>query len=83
MKKILLMTDNETEFFKTFGLRVAELRKARGLTQTELGELIGVNQTAVGSYEIGRRKDSAFAGFAVSESAGCIGERTDRGGIEF
>ena len=56
MKKILLMTENETEFFKTFGLRVAELRKARGLTQTELGELIGVNQTAVGSYEIGRRR---------------------------
>lgn len=50
------MTDNDTEFFKIFGTRLAELRKARGLTQAELGEQIGVNQTAIGSYEIGRRR---------------------------
>jgi transcriptional regulator with XRE-family HTH domain len=56
MNDILSMTDTETEFFQIFGKRVAELRKARGLTQTELGEQIGVNQTAIGSYEIGRRR---------------------------
>ena len=56
MNDICSMTDTETEFFQLFGKRVAELRKARGLTQAELGDQIGVNQTAIGSYEIGRRR---------------------------
>lgn len=56
MNDIPLMTENDTEFFQLFGKRMAELRKARGLTQAELGEQIGVNQTAIGSYEIGRRR---------------------------
>ena len=50
------MTKSETDYFKAFGKRLAALRKARGLTQSELAEQIGVNQTAVGSYEIGRRR---------------------------
>lgn len=56
MKQILLMTENDTEYFQLFGKKLAELRKARGLTQAELAEQINVNQTAVGSYEIGRRR---------------------------
>lgn len=56
MNDFLSMTDNDTEFFKAFGKRLADLRKERGLTQAELGEQIGVNQTAIGSYEIGRRR---------------------------
>ena len=56
MNEIPLMTDNDTDFFLLFGKRLAELRKARGLTQAELAEQIDVNQTAVGSYEIGRRR---------------------------
>ena len=56
MNDFLPMTDNDTEFFKAFGKRLADLRKERGLTQAELGEQIGVNQTAIGSYEIGRRR---------------------------
>lgn len=51
-----LMTENDSEYFNAFGKRLAELRKDRGLTQTELGEQISVNQTAIGSYEIGRRR---------------------------
>lgn len=50
------MTDSDSVFFKAFGERVAELRKARGLTQAALGELVGVDQTAIASYEIGRRR---------------------------
>ncbi len=37
---------------ETFGLRLANLRKNRGLTQTELGKLIGVSQRVVSYYEI-------------------------------
>lgn len=34
-----------------FGSRLAEIRKAKGLTQTELGELIGASQRMVAYYE--------------------------------
>ncbi len=51
-----IMTDNDTTFFKTFGQRLTDMRKARGLTQAQLGETLGLDQTAVASYEIGRRR---------------------------
>ena len=50
------MTDDDTAFFKTFGQRLTDMRKARGLTQAQLGETLGLDQTAVASYEIGRRR---------------------------
>jgi len=50
------MTDHDTTFFKTFGQRLTDMRKARGLTQAQLGETLGLDQTAVASYEIGRRR---------------------------
>ena len=56
MKDFPYMTENESEFFVMFGQRMAKLRMARGLTQAELAEQIGVNQTAIGSYEIARRR---------------------------
>jgi len=52
----LLMTDTEISFFKTFGQRIAELRKQRGLTQSDLADTLGLDQTAVASYEVGRRR---------------------------
>ena len=56
MNELSRMTDNDTDYFRRFGERLATMRKARGLTQTDLGQQIGVNQTAIGSYEIGRRR---------------------------
>lgn len=50
------MTDSETSFFKTFGHRIAELRRQRGLTQSDLATALGMDQTAVASYEVGRRR---------------------------
>lgn len=50
------MTANDSTFFKTFGQRIARLRKQRGLTQQELGELLNMDQTAIASYEVGRRR---------------------------
>jgi transcriptional regulator with XRE-family HTH domain len=35
----------------TFGARLLELRKSKGLSQTELGELIGVHKNVLGKYE--------------------------------
>ena len=50
------MTASETEFFKTFGQRIADLRKRRGITQSDLAAALGLDQTAIASYEVGRRR---------------------------
>ena len=50
------MTDNEKAFYQTLGIRIAQLRKEQGLTQTQLGELIDISQQHVASYEVGRRR---------------------------
>ena len=35
-----------------FGQRLAEIRKARGLTQTRLGKVLGVSQRVITYYEV-------------------------------
>lgn len=50
------MTQDEKQFFKVLGMRVAALRKEQGLTQAQLGELLGISQQMVASYEVGRRR---------------------------
>ena len=50
------MTDNEKAFYQTLGIRIAQLRKEQGLTQTQLGALMGISQQHVASYEVGRRR---------------------------
>ena len=50
------MNQTELDFFKELGGRVAQARKAQGLTQTDLAELIGGTQPMIASYEIGRRR---------------------------
>jgi len=50
------MTEDEVNFFKLLGSRVAEARKAQGLTQSELADLLEVTQPMIASYEIGRRR---------------------------
>lgn len=39
---------------KDIGVRIAQLRKAKGMTQKELAEKIGVTRTVVTDYECGR-----------------------------
>ena len=39
---------------KTFGQKLEELRKARGLSQEELGKLVGIQKSAISKYERGR-----------------------------
>ena len=56
MNELLSMTQSDSDFFKTFGQRVARLRKSAGLTQSELGEALELDQTAIASYEVGRRR---------------------------
>lgn len=53
---IAVMTEDEKEYFKVLGSRVAQLRKDHGLTQVQLAEALGISQQMVASYEVGRRR---------------------------
>ena len=50
------MTQNEKQFFRQLGGRIASLRKEQGLTQVQLAEMLGLTQQMVASYEVGRRR---------------------------
>ena len=50
------MTQDEKQFFKALGARIAELRKAHGLTQVQLAEALELSQQMIASYEVGRRR---------------------------
>jgi transcriptional regulator with XRE-family HTH domain len=50
------MTQDEKQFFKALGARIAELRKTQGLTQVQLAETLGLSQQMIASYEVGRRR---------------------------
>lgn len=50
------MTQDEKDYFKLLGARVAQLRRDHGLTQAQLAEALGISQQMVGSYEVGRRR---------------------------
>lgn len=51
-----VMTQDEKDYFKLLGSRVAQLRKDHGLTQVQLAEALGISQQMVASYEVGRRR---------------------------
>ena len=77
----LPMTQDEKQFFKALGARIAELRKARGLAQVQLVETLELSQQMIASYEVGRRRvpvsllPAIAHALAVSVEA-LIGERT-------
>ena len=52
----MTISDDERTFFAGLGERVAQLRKARGITQVQLAEALGVSQQTVQAYEVGRRR---------------------------
>ena len=50
------MTQDEKDYFKVLGNRVAQLRRDHALTQVQLAEALGISQQMVASYEVGRRR---------------------------
>ena len=54
--KAVAITADEKEFFVQLGSRMAELRKAAGITQVQMAALLGVSQQTVNSWEVGRRR---------------------------
>ena len=53
---IAVMTQDEKDYFKVLGARVAQLRHDQALTQVQLAEALGISQQMVASYEVGRRR---------------------------
>jgi transcriptional regulator with XRE-family HTH domain len=53
---IAVMTQDEKDYFKVLGNRVAQLRRDQNLTQVQLAEALGISQQMVASYEVGRRR---------------------------
>ena len=49
------MTQDEKEFFKAMGTRIAELRKESTITQVQLAETMEVSQQTVAAWEAGRQ----------------------------
>jgi len=50
------MVANDKAFYERLGQRVAERRKAQGLTQAELAETVGISQQTLAHYENGRAR---------------------------
>ncbi|MHA6903612.1 helix-turn-helix transcriptional regulator [Ralstonia syzygii subsp. celebesensis] len=50
------MRPQDESFFKELGERVAEARKAHGLTQQQLAEALDIAQQTLAHYEVGRAR---------------------------
>ncbi len=50
------MSPDEKMFFQAMGGRIADSRKALGMTQVQLADELGVAQQVVASYEVGRHR---------------------------
>jgi len=48
------MAPNDKLFYQKLGQRVAQARKAQGLTQQQLAEILGISQQTMAHYEVGR-----------------------------
>lgn len=52
----MAISPEERAFFIELGARIAELRKAQGITQIQAAEVLEVSQQTINSYEVGRRR---------------------------
>lgn len=57
---IVRMSKQRRELNRKLGLRLAALRRRRGLTQVDLAEILGVGQSLVSHYERGQTNMDAF-----------------------
>lgn len=48
------MTPEDKQLYKELGQRIAQARKALGLTQTQVAEQLGISQQTLAHYEVGR-----------------------------
>ena len=56
LSAMMAITSDERQFSVAMGERIAQLRKARNMTQTQLADVLGVAQQTVQGYEAGSRR---------------------------
>ena len=79
-----------TDIDRAVGLRMAALRKAKGLSQTALGEVAGVTFQQIQKYEDGTNRLSSSKLFAIAKTLNTplssffegLEEPTDRAGVQ-
>jgi transcriptional regulator with XRE-family HTH domain len=54
----------------SFGTRIKEARKAKGLTQTQLAEIVGVAKTTISGYESGHSEPDEQRIIAIMKALG-------------
>lgn len=64
----LPITDDDRAFFVALGERMAQFRKARGITQVQIAQSLGLTQQTYQSYEVGRRRIPVSALPAVARA---------------
>ncbi len=52
----------------TFGERIIEVRKKRGMTQQELGKAIGVDKRVISKYEKNQNVPSVMVAFEIAKA---------------
>ena len=52
----MAISTNERAFFERLGTRIAELRKAQGITQVQFAKSLQLSQQTINAYEVGRRR---------------------------
>ncbi len=65
---VVVITDKK--FYAALGQRIAERRKALGLTQQQLSESLGIAQQTLAHYEVGRLRVAAALLPAFSKTLG-------------
>lgn len=64
------MVNTDKAFYVALGQRIAERRKALGLTQQQLAETLGIAQQTLAHYEVGRLRVAAALLPVVSQAIG-------------
>ena len=64
------LSQEERAFFAQLGSRIADLRKAQGITQVQLADLLGVSQQTITAYEVGRRRIQVSALPVIAQALG-------------
>lgn len=66
----IIVNSQEKQFFKAFGARISEARKAQGLTQQQLADRLGVAQQTYADYEAGITRVPASSLLILEEVLG-------------
>lgn len=86
MTSIHLWTDNmapdDKLFYQALGQRIAQFRKARGLTQQQLAETLGIAQQTLARYEVGRLRIAVALPPALTKDLGVMVGGAARRGAE-